>query len=235
MYYKISTILTDKYWNNTFAYDERIAAFGKAEITVPALIDGTLDDVQIWETITFAELEHNQPKLFYGLQNIVHIQWINIYVMDNHNHALYCRYKALHEWVIIKWLPVIHIDQHSDLWEAPSLIDRSKEQDLNYIASYVNEICNVGNFIKPAIISGLITECTQLRTEEFLLDFQPTKPYILDIDIDFRVPEMSLRNIPATLEKTKNLIQWASLVTIATSPYFMDQEKAIEIIHKILT
>ncbi len=106
---------------------------------------------------------------------------------------------------------------------------------MDYIARYVNEICNVGNFIKPAIISGSISECTQLRTEESLLDFQPTRPYILDIDIDFRVPEMSLRDIPATLEKTKNLLRGASLVTIATSPYFMDQQKAIEIIRQILT
>lgn len=235
MYYSTPTVIWTQIGNNTFAYDERIAAFGKAEITVPALIDGTLDDIQIWETITFAELEHNQAKLFYGLQNIVHIQWTNIYIMDNHNHALYCRYKALHDGVIIKWLPVIHIDQHSDLWEAPSLIDRSKEKDLDYIAHYVNEICNVGNFIKPAIISGLISECTQLRTEESLLDFEPNRPYILDVDIDFRVPEMSLRDIPATIEKTKNLLRGASLVTIATSPYFIDQEKAIEIIHQILT
>ena len=47
MYYSDPTLISTKTGNNTFTYDERIAAFGKAEITVPALIDGTLDDVQI--------------------------------------------------------------------------------------------------------------------------------------------------------------------------------------------
>lgn len=234
-YYKIPTLCTDKLWNNIFAYEERIAAFGKAEIAVPALIEGTISDVVLWDTVAFAEVSAGKPKLFYGLKNIVHIGWQEIYIMDNHNHALYCRYKALHDGIITRWMPVIHIDQHSDLGEAPSLIDSRKEKDLDYIAQYVNEICNVGNFIKPAIISGLISECIQLRTEEWLLDFQPTRPYILDIDIDFRAPEMSLRDIQATLEKTKNLLRGASLVTIATSPYFMDQSSAIEFVKTLLS
>lgn len=79
---------------------------------------------------------------------------------------MYCRYKAYYDGLIPKGLPVIHIDQHSDLGEAPSLIDRKKENNVDYIAHYANEICNVGNFIKPAIVSGLIAECVQLRTEE---------------------------------------------------------------------
>lgn len=55
--------------------------------------------------------------------------------------------------------------------------------------------------------------------------------YIIDIDIDFRVDkEITEEEIGIIRE----LIQKAQLVTIATSPYFIDQNKAIIIIKKIL-
>jgi hypothetical protein len=62
----------------------------------------------------------------------------------------------------------------------------------------------------------------------------PTIPYILDIDLDFRAPEMINDHVDQTLEKTRNLITNASLVTIATSPGYIDQELALEILEKLL-
>lgn len=64
MYYQTPTIISTPIGNNTFAYRERLAILGKAEIVVPALIDGTLDDIQIGETIAFAEMQQDQAKLF---------------------------------------------------------------------------------------------------------------------------------------------------------------------------
>lgn len=236
MYYSTSTTISTSIGNNAFAYNERVAAFGKAEITIPAIVDGTIDDIQLGDFVAFAEMHSGEPKLFYGLKNLIHIPWKNIYIMDNHNHALYCWYKALYDGTIQKWLSVIHIDQHSDLSQAPSPIDEVQEKSLDYIAQYVNEVCNVGNFIKPGLASWLIAECIQLRTEEWLLDCTiPQTPYILDIDIDFRAPEMGIKKTTATINKTKNLLLGASLVTIATSPYFIDQQKAIDIVRQILT
>lgn len=40
-----------------------------------------------------------------------------------------------------------------------------KEDDLNYIARYVNEVCTIADFIQPALHSGLLGECIQVRTE----------------------------------------------------------------------
>lgn len=64
MYYQTPTIISTPIGNNTFAYRERLAIFGKAEIVVPTLIDGTIDDVQLGETTTFAEMQQDQAKLF---------------------------------------------------------------------------------------------------------------------------------------------------------------------------
>lgn len=53
---------------------------------------------------------------------------------------------------------------------------------------------------------------------------------ILDIDLDFRAPEMSIEGYKKTINITKNLIKNSRVVTIATSPYFLDQNIAIKII-----
>ncbi len=58
---------------------------------------------------------------------------------------------------------------------------------------------------------------------------------LLDIDLDFRAPEMSIGQYEESIEKTRELIAEASLVTIATSPYFLDQSKALEILQDLLS
>ena len=63
------------------------------------------------------------------------------------------------------------------------------------------------------------------------MQFQiPDKDYIFDIDLDLRAPEMGISNFEQTIKNTKNLISSAKMVTIATSPYFLDQKQALELI-----
>jgi hypothetical protein len=55
--------------------------------------------------------------------------------------------------------------------------------------------------------------------------------YIVDIDTDFRKDkEITSEEIQIIRE----MMEKAKLITITTSPYFMDQKKAIEIIKAIL-
>ncbi|MDR0282761.1 MAG: hypothetical protein LBI53_05790 [Candidatus Peribacteria bacterium] len=62
----------------------------------------------------------------------------------------------------------------------------------------------------------------------------PREPYILDIDLDFRAPETG-NNIESHLTSLQTLIQNAEAVTIATSPYFLDQDLAIEMVKNIFS
>lgn len=71
MYYIQPIILDRPVGNNTFIYDERKQLFGKAEIVVPQLIVGTLDDVQMGDAIVFAEQIDGEIKKFTGLKNLV--------------------------------------------------------------------------------------------------------------------------------------------------------------------
>lgn len=110
-----------------------------------------------------------------------------------------------------------------------------KEENWDSICDFTYNCCNVGNFILPALNSGLVSEVQQIRSEYTLLHFLiPEQDYIFDIDLDFWAEEMGIKAFEVTLEKTKNLISSAKLVTIATSPYFLDQSKALELIHQLL-
>jgi len=266
MFYLSPQTISTNNWNNKFAFQERMKAFWKAEIIVPQMIQWTTQDLGIWQTITFNEYENWSIKQFHWLKNLIQIKWSNTYIIDNHNHALYYRYKSYLENNFNKWLTLIHIDQHSDMAEANSEIDINKEEDLNYIAQYTNKVCNVWNFIIPAIHSWLIKEIIQIRTEESLLNFDlekllntlttPNKKsnqslrtkwsnlnqktiyqpsaFILDIDLDFRDPKMWIQQTHQTIKKVQELIQSASITTIATSPYFIDQNLAISLAKQIL-
>jgi len=59
------------------------------------------------------------------------------------------------------------------------------------------------------------------------------KPIIVDINIDFWAPEMGIEYLDRSFEQVRKLCRQADLITIATSPYFMDQILAIDLIKRI--
>lgn len=202
-------------------------------------------------------LSSHKIKKYHWLKNFIQINtnsplsseekgrgWGNIYIFDNHNHALYFRYKEYFAWNIKKWSKLIHIDQHTDMNDNKHFIASKTKQSINLdiIFNFTNQNCNVWNFIKPAVEEWLIWNITQINTEYSLLNIQfppilgdrgnlaKNEKKISDIDLDFRAPEMSIAKYQETIDITKKLIQNSRVVTIATSPYFLDQNLAIKII-----
>ena len=135
---------------------------------------------------------------------------------------------------------VLHIDQHSDMASPDIWIDRDQVDNPVYMQRYTEHCINIGNFIQPALQAGIINECIQLRSESTLLgfDISPFKRsdtrIILDIDIDYWAPEMVNDHVEATITKTRQLITHADLVTVATSPGFIDQDLAADFVSRIL-
>lgn len=172
----------------------------------------TIADVKLGSHIVFEEIdEKGKLHKCTGLEYIVKIK-PNIVVVDNHDRVLEFRPKGF---------PVIHIDQHTDmrpLW---------------------TEGVNVGNFLRHALDTNLITWSTQINTEYSLLNFDYStlelSNYILDIDLDFRHPDMSIEQFEKTIQITKLLIKKAKIVTIATSPYFLDQNLALNLFHQLMS
>jgi hypothetical protein len=97
MHYQNKQILNQKLGNNAFAWDERTTKYEQSPtLTIPGLIDGTLDDVRIGTEIVFEEVENGTLRSCMGLENFVKLNE-NIVVFDNHNHALYYWIDAVRE------------------------------------------------------------------------------------------------------------------------------------------
>lgn len=245
--------IKENIWNNSFAYDIRKLKNSEPQIYVTNLIQWTIDDIQIWDKIVFEEIDSKwQTQSFTGLKNFVHllaplINWVRgdsipIYIIDNHNHALFFRYQELFNLSISRWIELIHIDQHTDMNINTNVIARNAETKQSYnieeLFDFVNYKSNVWNFITPAIQDRLVSKVIQINTEYSLIQYSTSRNesgFILDIDLDFWHPQMWIEQYAKTIEITKNLISQASLVTIATSPYFLDQTLAIKIIKDIFS
>jgi len=235
--YKVWTYITNPIWNNEFHYNERIALWSKGEIWVPSLKQWTVADLEEGSEIVFEEVENGKLKSCTGLRYFIQTEykWIPTYIFDNHNHALTFRYQHhLSNWAI-GHLNIIHIDQHADTKpnNAKFIV-----QNPEWIEDFVNEKTNVGNFITAAINNWIIDKVIQIRTDYALHHFdistvqQPN--IIVDIDVDFR-EQKSPQEMESDFEIIRNLVDNICLITIATSPYFMDQQKAIELVKNLLS
>lgn len=239
--YSKKHVLTEPLGNNAFAWQKREALYGHSPtLSIPSLIDGTLDDINLWEDIVFEEMEDGVLRSCKGLQNFVRISESNqeILIFDNHNHALYFWIDAVRRWIIEKWFDVIHIDEHSDLWDNPHELQLERAiWDESYAWDFTNLYCNVGNYIQPALRCGLVANVIRIENEyqiDEYIEYNPQENTILNIDIDIFAPELD--HIPKwkKIQIIKNLLKKVKYVTIATSPYFIDQWKAIQKLHELM-
>jgi UPF0489 domain len=237
MPYANKQILDKNLGNNAFAWDERTAKYGSSPtLTVPSTIDGTIDDVQIGSDIVFEEIEDGQLRSCVGLEYFVHIDMIYssdhptippITIFDNHNHALYYWIDAMKRSIIQPGCELIHIDEHSDLWANEYKLDLQKALvDEMYGWNFANLSCNVGNYILPAIESGLIGNMIRIENEyqiDSYMDYIPAENSILNLDLDIFAPELDHIDEVKKIKIIKNLLKRVKYITIATSPYFIEQ------------
>ena len=185
----------------------------------------------------------------YWLENFYEIPWNSkkIYLFDNHNHALYFWYLAKHNWVIRDNSLLYHVDEHADYREADVEIEKT---DLESIFNYTNfSKINVWNYIIPAEKEGLIWETVQIRSEKELEEYvskigqtQGTAPtdicrgescvhpsIILNLDLDFFQPDLDFIDYEMKKKVVLDIAAKADVITVATSPFFIDQKLALEV------
>lgn len=216
--------ITENIWNNQFCFNQ----VENPKIWIADSIDWTIENLEIWDNTVFREMKNWKVVEYKWLKNFIHIKKENqsIYIFDNHNHALKYRIDECKQWHIPFWFDLIHIDQHTDMNQCEFNLDL----DNPYLDVY-----NVWNFVQPAIKSWLISKVEQINTEYKLLSFQTNEnDLILDIDLDFRSPEMIIEKYSETIERARKLISKSRVITIATSPYFLEQKNAINICQDLL-
>ncbi len=225
--------ITEPIGNNEFHYDERITLWSVGKIFVPDMIKWSLDDLKEGSEIVFEEIENGKLKSCTGLKHFIQTDYhrIPLFIIDNHNHALTFRNECHLSVSSLERIVVLHIDQHADTKPNDN---RWPITDIEY---FVNTKTNVGNFITTALDNRIIDDVIQIRTGYTLQRLSVSSfdrlVVIVDIDIDFREGK-SDEEVASDFIIVKKLMQQAKLITIATSPHFFDQKKAITLIKQLL-
>jgi hypothetical protein len=238
--------ITAKTGNNAFSFSGR----KNPVITVPSIINGTINDPEIGETIAFEDFdERGRLKSCYGLKNFIRtvhpITGKPIVIVDNHNHVFYFWYETRNNKQIKDGATLVHIDQHKDVRKPEKKLAKNISDDLKKVFEYTNKVLNVGNYIPPAIEEGLIGEVILITSEADLMKYAPEGALnevegrlqgthiILNIDLDFWAPEMNYIDKKSKIDVAKKWMEKADLITIATSPFFIDQELALKVLKEL--
>jgi len=219
--------------NNAFSYDAR----KNRRLYVPALVGGDLRDLAISRSVAFSEVvdgvEQNRP----GLNRFVHIEkkGKQFFVFDNHNHAFFFWLAAYRSGHLKSGRTLLHIDQHSDMREPLSYPHFSlAEFSLREVFAYTNEILNVGNFIQPALAFNLFSN-VEFIDSSASFESLFSGDTVLDIDIDVFAHEMSYIDENLKKQRIRQYIETADFITVATSPFFMEQQEALALVRELLS
>ncbi len=215
--------------------------------------DGGYKNIKIGDEIVFEDFDENgELRSCKGLKHFIRTQHpktgTQIVIVDNHNHVYYFWHEALKNGLIKKGATLIHIDQHKDTREPSSYLSKTDAENLQRVFEYTNSVLNVGNYILPAIHDGLIDNLISITSEKELMaknliayceqnrTNQPSttdKSIVVNIDLDFWAPEMNYIDNDLKIRQTKKLMERADFITIATSPFFIEQDRAIEILNEL--
>jgi len=234
--YNKSFYITEEVGNNSFNFEKR----KNPKLFVPKLISiDNFDEIKLLkksnEKITFEDFWFDDKlSTNFWLENFYEIEyfWKKIYLFDNHNHALYFWYLAKNNWTIKNNSTLFHVDEHADYREPKTILEKT---DLQSIFEYTNfSDINVGNYIIPGEKQGLIWKTIQIRNTKNLEDYLENKNdvnnnIILNLDLDFFQPDLDFIDYELKKKVVLDIAKKADIITVSTSPFFIDQELAIKV------
>ncbi len=168
---------------------------------------------------------------YYGLKESFFIKTSPpVYIFDNHNKALFpfLEYKNC----IKRPISIVHIDAHPDdaLVSEKNIPKIDKENiEKVYLGTKISDFLDCGergNLIKN------IQRVTQEK--DFLHNPKPPSQYTLSLDIDIFGPEGAFTSLESKIATIAYYWNKADIITIATSPGFIDQQFAYKIIKILL-
>lgn len=234
--YSMPFYLTESFWNNAFSFYKR----PNKKLYVPRLIKiNNFDDIKLWDEIVFEDYDFNWKLVSCSwLENFYEIELKDfppINLVDNHNHVYFFWHKARFDLIVSNNSTLYHIDEHTDLRDPWIYLEKEELKDLKRIFEYTNYV-DVWNYIIPAIHDWLIKEMHQIRSESELTDIklkidndELEDNIILNLDLDFFQPKLDYIDYNLKKYVVQKLIKKASLITVATSPFFIDQNLALKV------
>ena len=231
--YRESFYINTPEWNNAFSFDKRV----NKKIFVPSLKKiETFDEIELWNEIVFEDYGFDyQLSTNSGLKNFYEIEWRwkPLFLFDNHNHAYAFWYLARNRGVIWENNTLIHIDEHADTRDNNKHLLKPESYDLEKVFHFTNYVLNVGDYIIPAQEEGIIWDIVQIRNESNLIDylngmFSVWENIILNLDLDFFQPDLDFIDYELKKKVVLDVASKAWTITVATSPFFIDQELALK-------
>jgi hypothetical protein len=224
--------IEDPVGNNAFSFEQR----KNKRIFVPPLKSGGLEDVCVGKETVFSEIFNGEEKNVCGLEQFVYWKRKSqqVFIFDNHNHAFAFWAFGVAAGFFSPGLVLVHVDQHKDTRIPERLLEKSfwQQRTLSEVCDYTNFELNVGNFIPPAREAGIFSDVICVDAESALEVVLPNG-CVADIDLDFFSPQMDYIPFAKKIEYVRELIQRSHFVTVATSPYFIDQDLALMALKKI--
>ena len=229
--------LSENLGNNAFSFEER----KNKKLWVPELVQWQNTDIELWNKVVFEDYDFDDKlSTNFGLKNFYKISWKgkDIYLFDNHNHAYYFWYLARSEGVIWDNNTLIHVDEHADTRDPGEYLMKPKSYDLDEVFHYTNYVFNVGNYIIPAEKEGIIEKTIQVRNTQNLEDYLDLRStlgseIILNLDLDFFQPDLDFIDYDLKKKVVLDAAEKAKVITVATSPFFINQELAIRVFKDI--
>jgi len=244
--YKKSFYIDIPVWNNVFSFNER----KNKKLYIPSLKKiSSIDEILLWKEIVFEDFDFNDNLSSCSwLENFYGITWQGkqIYLFDNHNHAYYFWYLARNNGLIGDNNLLYHIDEHSDMRDPGEYLMKPSSMDMQKVFDYTNfSDVNVWNYIIPAQKEWLIGNIIQIRNEENLLEYLKHRPsslplgeiewglnknnIILNLDLDFFQPDLDFIDYELKKRVVLDIAKKATVITVATSPFFIDQKLALKV------
>ncbi len=238
--YQNSFYITNCIGNNALSYNQRT----NKKLFVPSLKTiSSFDEIEFWDEVVFEDYDFDDIlQSCTGLRNFYEMTWRGkpLYLFDNHNHAYYFFYLARHQWYIADSATFFHVDEHADMRDPENYLMKPDSLDMEKVFEYTNfSKVNVGNYIIPAQKEWLLWDVIQIRNEKNLLDYEAGScdkykgNIILNLDLDFFEPELDFIDYDLKKKVILDMAERADFITVATSPFFIDQELAIKVFKDI--
>jgi hypothetical protein len=170
---------------------------------------------------------------YYGLKynQVLNVGDKVVYVFDNHNKILF-PLTEYYETTSCNAIHVLHIDAHPDdaIFRGS---DRISELTRSNCANVISRT-RVSDFFDAISETKLVSNIQRVVTSQDFHTFNvPHLPYVLSLDIDIFGTEGNFVDLETKVSVIAQAWKYADVIMIATSPGFINQEFAYNIIYQL--